>query len=309
MNFGKYALLALAGAGLLTFASCGKDEKKAAPVIKVMHETTELKGTLKEADFPILVVATPADDVKELSFMVTYTQEGGQTGEQKSQKISGKKESLGYTGKIKKEDLPTGIKKGTIIISAKGSDATGKLEVNFDFNADNGGGNGGGNDTPAKNWGEVKNGWLNHKAADGCTAAWNLKDGEALEIKANVDHPEKLYMMNVSTGKSDKTTGEFFSTFTSEVAKFSTEPKKVSGNGCMFVNVKSGLNFETATVADVEAKATGMSKAVENPAENDVIIAKHNDELYLIKITKISKTGKTTRVGEGYMQFQYKAKK
>lgn len=309
MNFGKYALLALAGAGLLTFASCGKDEKKAAPVIKVMHGTTELKGTLKEADFPILVVATPADDVKELGFMVTYTQEG-QTGEQKSQKISGKKESLGYTGTIKKEDLPTGIKKGTIIISAKGSDATGKLEVNYDFNADNGGGNGGGNDTPAKTWGEVKNGFLNHKATDGATAAWDLKTGEALKIKENKNTPEKLYMMNISTGHAeDATKAVFSSTFTSDVAKFSTEPKTVKGNGCMFVNVKSGLNFETATVAEVEAKATGMSTTVENPVENDVIIAKYNDELYLIKVTEISKTATATRKGQGCMKFQYKAKK
>ncbi len=300
MNFGKYALLALAGAGLLTFASCGKDEKKAAPVIKVMHGSDNVTGkTLKQADFPILAVATPADEVKEIGFEVTYKQEG-QTGNQAYKKISAKKESLGYTGTINEKDLPSGIKEGTIIISAKGPDATGKLEVSFNFNADNGGGNGGGNETPAETWGEVKNGALNHKAGS-AKGAYDLKNNIGVSITTG--DKESMYMMNTSTGDKD-----FQASFTSDKVSITANgvKKDYMGNGCMYAKV-SGVDFATVTVADARAKFTGASATMTDLKQNDILLAQKGNEFYILKITEVSKT--SSRKSEGFMAFEYKLAK
>ena len=111
MNFGRIALLALASAGMVFFASCnGNKEKKSAPVILVKTGTnlSDLKGDATEASFPLTVIAKPASGLKvsTLEFSVAYKNAAGQDATQAKKKISGKNETAGYTGMIQLADLP-----------------------------------------------------------------------------------------------------------------------------------------------------------------------------------------------------------
>ena len=301
MNFGKYALLALAGVSLLAFTSCKKDEKKPAPSIKVNYGNNELKGDATA--FPLIVIATPADEVKGLSFVVKYKNAEGNDATQDSKKISGKKETLGYTGEIKETDLPTGIKEGTIIITAEGPDAKSTKEVKYNLSG-----------TPTPNptpnptetgWtATVRNGALNHKTSDKYpNAAFDLKAGSGLRIREEGKENNR-YMMNTTKGSN-----EFKAEFTSEKIDFykqdGTVDKSFKGNGCEFTKV-TGLDFDKATAAEAAAKFVAGTKTI-TVDKDDIIVAKKGDELYLLKITEISKTG--GRAGQGYLTFSYKTKK
>lgn len=299
MNFGKYALLALAGVSLLAFTSCKKDEKKPAPSIKVNYGNNELKGDATA--FPLIVIATPADEVKGLSFVVKYKNAEGNDATQDSKKISGKKETLGYTGEIKETDLPTGIKEGTIIITAEGPDAKSTKEVKYNLS-------GTPNPTPNPSetgWtGTTREGALNHKTSnEHPNSAFDLKAGSGLKIREEGKEGNR-YMMNTTKGSN-----EFKAEFTSEKIDFykqdGTVEKSFKGNGCEFTKV-TGLDFDKATATEAAAKFVAGTKTLA-VNEGDIVVAKKGDELYLLKITKISKTG--GRAGQGYMTFSYKTKK
>lgn len=298
MNFGKVALLALAGAGLLYFSSCNKEkESKEAPKFTINDKNNKnidlSKPITDRAIFPLTVIAKPDKDlkVKEITWVVTYGS-SSQPG-----KLTIKSESQGYVGKFEATNIPTNVEKGKIKFTATDNkEASTTIELDFNF----------GNVTPdpgqEATWGEVKNGAINHKSTAQGFSAFDLKNGVGLNITTG-SKQEDRYMMNTSTGDKN-----FEATFTSE--KVSVNNKDYMGNGTEFVEL-SGVDFTTVTVAAAEAAFTAGSKEKTlTVTTNDVVAAKKGNEFYILKIGEISQTGHTkTRKSEGYMKFQYKAKK
>lgn len=303
MNFGKVALLALAGASMVFFASCGKDQKQAAPTISVKNTNNKDLGKdgAVKTDFPLIVSAKAAEGLKvsELSFTVKYKNAEGNPSEQKEKKISAKNETIGYTGKIELTDLPASINEGTIIIYALDSQKNkSQTEIKYNFG------------TPDPNkpeeaaWDAVKEGYLNHKAAAN-PGAFNLKTGKAVSITTG--DAAGRYMMNTSQGNN----GEFQASFTSDKVTIKAEGqqtgKDYEGNKTVFLKA-AGKDFDKLTVKEAEEMIKSTTNmTVENAQVGDIYIAKHNAELYLIKITNIDKT--KIRTNKGVMEFTYKAKK
>ena len=297
MNFGKVALLALAGAGLLYFSSCNKDkESKEAPKFTINdkdNKNVDLNKPITDrAIFPLTVIAKPDKDlkVKEITWVVTYGS-SSQPG-----KLTIKSESQGYVGKFEATNIPTNVEKGKIKFTATDNkEASTTIELDFNF----------GNVTPdpgqEATWGEVKNGAINHKSTAQGFSAFDLKNGVGLNITTG-SKQEDRYMMNTSTGDKD-----FEAKFTSESVKVAD--KSYTGNGTEFV--KLSVDFTTVTVAAAEAAFNSGSKfKTMTVTTNDVVAAKKGNEFYILKIGEISQTGHTkTRKSEGYMKFQYKAKK
>lgn len=296
MNFGKVALLALAGAGLLYFSSCNKEkESQEAPKFTINDKNNKnidlSKPITDRTIFPLTVIAKPDKDlkVKEITWVVTYGS-SSQPG-----KLTIKSESQGYVGKFEATNIPTNVEKGKIKFTATDNkEASTTIELDFNF----------GNVTPdpgqEATWGEVKNGAINHKSTAQGFSAFDLKNGVGLNITTG-SKQEDRYMMNTSKGDQD-----FEAKFTSE--KVSVASKDYMGNGTEFV--KLDVDFATVTVAAAEAAFTAGSKAKTlTVATNDVVAAKKGNEFYILKIGEISKTGHKTRLSQGYMTFQYKAKK
>lgn len=299
MNFGKVALLALAGAGLLYFSSCNKEkESKEAPKFTINDKNNKnidlSKPITDRTIFPLTVIAKPDKDlkVKEITWVVAYGS-SSQPG-----KLTIKSESQGYVGKFEATNIPTNVEKGKIKFTATDNkEASTTIELDFNF----------GNVTPdpgqEATWGEVKNGAINHKSTATGFAAFDLKNGVGLNITTG-SKQEDRYMMNTSTGDQN-----FKAEFTSE--KVSVGNKDYMGNGTEFVKL-SGVDFTTVTVAAAEAAFTAAGSKVKilTVATNDVVAAKKGNEFYILKIGEISQTGHTkTRLSQGYMKFQYKAKK
>lgn len=301
MNFGRIALLALASAGMVFFASCnGNKEKKSAPVILVKTGTnlSDLKGDATEASFPLTVIAKPASGLKvsTLEFSVAYKNAAGQDATQAKKKISGKNETAGYTGMIQLADLPAGVKEGTITIFATDSDKSeSKLDIKYNLSGT----------TPTPNPGETgwdaeKQGAINH-ATGGKNGAFNLKAGKGEMLATG--KPEDRYMMNTSKEKQDFVAGWS----SKEVNGLASKPK---GNNTAFV--KATVDYDKVTVADAETafKAATASTDVAAVAEGDVYLAQKGTEFYIIKITKVDNDNNSTRKGEkGCIEFSYKAKK
>ena len=291
MNFGKYALLALAGVSLLAFTSCNKDEKKAAPVIKVLSGTAELNGDATADKFPLIVAAKPADGVKmkELSFVVKYKQ-GDNESKSDKKVISAKDETLGFTGKIAKEDLPQGVAEGTIIITAvdkEKSESTKEVKFNF-----------GSAPQPKSEWGAEKKGAINHSngAANG---GFDLKNGNTVSLQKG--DAANRYMMNVSTDG-----GAFQKAWSS--AKVSS--LNATGNGTKFAKVSVDYATVTPDAAKTAFDAASPSTEVTGVNENDVYVAVKDTEVYIIKVTKIdTENNSSMRAGKGCIEFSYKAKK
>ena len=296
MNFGKVALLALAGAGLLYFSSCNKEkESKEAPKFTINDKNNKnidlSKPITDRTIFPLTVIAKPDKDlkVKEITWVVTYGS-SSQPG-----KLTIKSESQGYVGKFEATNIPTNVEKGKIKFTATDNkEASTTIELDFNF----------GNVTPdpgqEATWGEVKNGAINHKSTAQGFSAFDLKNGVGLNITTG-SKQEDRYMMNTSKGDQD-----FEATFTSE--KVSVANKDYMGNGTEFV--KLDVDFATVTVAAAEAAFNSGSKLkTMTVTTNDVVAAKKGNEFYILKIGEISKTGHKTRLSQGYMTFQYKAKK
>ena len=292
MNFGKYALLALAGVSLLAFTSCKKDEKKPAPSIKVNYGNNELKGDATA--FPLIVIATPADEVKGLSFVVKYKNAEGNDATQDSKKISGKKETLGYTGEIKETDLPTGIKEGTIIITAEGPDAKSTKEVKYNLS-------GTPNPTPNPSetgWTTEKKGAINHSngAANG---GFDLKSEKTVSLQSG--DAANRYMMNVSTDG-----GAFQKAWSSS----KVPSLNAAGNGTKFAKVTVDYAAVTVEAAKAAFAAASSSTEVTGVNEGDVYVAVKDAEVYIIKVTKIDTNNNSSmRAGKGCIEFSYKAKK
>ncbi len=292
MNFGKYALLALAGVSLLAFTSCNKDEKKAAPVIKVLSGTAELSGDATADKFPLIVAAKPADGVKmkELSFVVKYKQ-GDNESKSDKKVISAKDETLGFTGKIELADLPQGVAEGTIIITAvdkEKSESTKEVKFNF-----------GSAPQPESGWGAEKKGAINHSngAANG---GFDLKNGNTVSLQKG--DAANRYMMNVSTDG-----GAFQKAWSSAKVP---GLNNAAGNGTKFAKV----TVDYATVTPVAAKtafdAASPSTEVTGVNEGDVYVAVKDAEVYIIKVTKIDTNNNSSmRSGKGCIEFSYKAKK
>ena len=296
MNFGKVALLALAGAGLLYFSSCNKEkESKEAPKFTINDKNNKnidlSKPITDRAIFPLTVIAKPdkALKVKEITWVVTYGS-SSQPG-----KLTIKSESQGYVGKFEATNIPTNVEKGKIKFTATDNkEASTTIELDFNF----------GTVTPDPGqdatWGEVKNGAINHKSTTQGFSAFDLKNGVGLNITTG-SKQEDRYMMNTSTGDQN-----FKAEFTSE--KVSVSNKDYMGNGTEFVKL-SGVDFTTVTVAAAEAAFNSGSKfKTMTVTTNDVVAAKKGSEFYILKIGEISQTGHT-RTSQGYMKFQYKAKK
>ncbi len=298
MNFGKVALLALAGAGLLYFSSCNKEkESKEAPKFTINDKNNKnidlSKPITDRTIFPLTVIAKPDKDlkVKEITWVVTYGS-SSQPG-----KLTIKSESQGYVGKFEATNIPTNVEKGKIKFTATDNkEASTTIELDFNF----------GNVTPdpgqEATWGEVKNGAINHKSTAQGFSAFDLKNGVGLNITTG-SKQEDRYMMNTSTGDQD-----FEATFTSE--SVNVADKSYMGNGTEFVKL-SGVDFDAVTVAAAEAAFNSGSKSKKmTVTTNDVVAAKKGNEFYILKIGEISKTGHAkTRLSQGYMKFQYKAKK
>ena len=297
MNFGKVALLALAGAGLLYFSSCNKEkESKEAPKFTINDKNNKnidlSKPITDRMIFPLTVIAKPDKDlkVKEITWVVTYGS-SSQPG-----KLTIKSESQGYVGKFEATNIPTNVEKGKIKFTATDNkEASTTIELDFNF----------GTVTPdpgqEATWGEVKNGAINHKSTAQGFSAFDLKNGVGLNITTG-SKQEDRYMMNTSKGDQN-----FEATFTSE--KVSVANNDYMGNGTEFVKLE--VDFATVTVAAAEAAFTAGSKVKTlTVATNDVVAAKKGNEFYILKIGEISSTGHTnTRLSQGYMKFQYKAKK
>lgn len=300
MNFGKYALLALAGVSLLAFTSCKKDDKAKNPPKFVVNDkdgkniTAELTS---RTVFPLEIRVTPGDGLKitELTYSVTYDPA---SGENKGKIDDLKKVDSHFQGHFAEAKIPADKTKGTITFKAVDSEkGENTISVKFNF----GGTTPGGDDNPPAEtgWmGAAREGYLNHKSStDYPNAAFNLKSGSPMAIAGG--NEADRYMMNTSTGEKP-----FKAEFTSD--KLTMAGKEHKGNGCEFTKV-AGLDFDKATAAEAEAKFVAGTKTL-TVAEGDVIVAKKGTEVYLIKITKVSTTsGK--RASEGYMTFSYKTKK
>lgn len=303
MNFGKIALLALAGASMAFFASCGKDEKqKAAPTILVKNkDIKDLGPKALETDFPLNIFVRPTEGLKvsSVSYTVSYKNKEGQAATTPKKDITVKKGPQGYTGQIELKGLPEGIKEGTITIVAVDSEKSeAKAEIVYNFNpAPNPP-----QPTPESGWGETKEGWLNHKAGNK-EGAFNLKTCTAVSITSG--EANDRYMMNTSKGEN----GKFEASFTSEKVSITAngQNKDYMGNKTVFKKVEN-KEFDKITVKDAEEMIKNVdTKTVEKAQVNDIFIAKHGDELYLLKVTKIDMN--SLRLNTGHMVFSYKAKK
>ncbi|MGP1461218.1 MAG: hypothetical protein ACTTKF_06540 [Bacteroides sp.] len=308
MNFGKYALLALAGVSLLAFTSCKKDDKAKNPPKFVVNDkdgkniTAELTS---RTVFPLEIRVTPGDGLKitELTYSVTYDPAAG---ENKGKIDDLKKVDSHFQGHFAEAKIPTDKTKGTITFKAVDSDK-GENTISVKFNFGGATPNPGGNDNPPAETGwtsTTRDGALNHKTSDAHpNAAFDLKAGSGLKIKEEGKEANR-YMMNTTKGNN-----EFKAEFTSDKIDFYNKEGKVEstskGNGCEFTKV-TGLDFDKATATEAAAKFVAGTKTL-TVNEGDIVVAKKGDELYLLKITKISKTG--GRAGQGYMTFSYKTKK
>lgn len=304
MNFGKIALLALAGASMAFFASCGKenDKQKSAPTILVKNkDIKDLGPKALETDFPLNIFVRPTEGLKvsSVSYTVSYKNKEGQPSTTTKKDITVKKGPQGYTGQIELKGLPEGIKEGTITIVAVDSEKSeAKAEIVYNFNPAPTP-----QPTPESGWGEKKEGWLNHKAgAQG--GAFDLK--HAKEVSITSGNADDRYMMNTSKGEN----GKFEASFTSEKVSITAngQSKNYMGNKTVFKKVDN-KEFDKITVKEAEEMIKNVdTKTVENVKVNDIFIAKHNDELYVLMVTKIDENT-LHRANVGHMVFSYKAKK
>lgn len=305
MNFGKYALLALAGVSLLAFTSCKKEETKNAPtlIIKTKADKEVGKEAVKAEDFDLFanVKVDKSLKVKELSYTVKYTKAN------ETNQVDGKKEIVKteyvktedkYVGKIEKAKIPAEAAKGTIEVVVLDSDGKKVSQtVNFDFSGATP--NPGPAPTPETGWGAEKNGAINH--VNGTKeGAFDLKNGKPVSVLNG--NQADLYMINTSTGKETDFVAGWSSDKVTSVNK--------TGNGTKFAKV--AVDFAKVTVADAKTAfdAASPSTTVSDVAVNDVYVAVKDAETYIIKVTKVDKEENSSRKkGRGCIEFSYKAKK
>lgn len=280
MNFGKVALLALASASIVFLASCKDDpKKKSAPTVVVKTAADkELKEAAKEADFPLLIQATPDKDVtiKKITIQVI-------NGDSKLDVVelnTEKSKTLNATlAKIERKEIPENVKVGKIAIVVTDSEkATTAPTIEFNFNGTN-------PSTDEAKWSASKEGVINN-AAGVKEGAFNLKAG--VKVKLTEGNKADRYMMNTTaSGKA------FAAAWTS--GKITSIDPNPEGNGCKFQKVT--LDFDKVTVKEAEAayKDAEAKMAVDGVAANDVYLAKLGDEFYIIKIQKVDKDNNSTR--------------
>ncbi len=304
MNFGKYALLALAGVSLLAFTSCKKEETKNAPtlIIKTKADKEVGKDAVKAEDFDLFanVKVDKSLKVKELSYTVKYTKAN------ETNQVDGKKEIVKteyvktedkYVGKIEKAKIPAEAAKGTIEVVVLDSDGKKVSQtVNFDFSGATP--NPGPAPTPETGWGAEKNGAINHSngAANG---GFDLKNGVTVSLQSG--DAANRYMMNVSTDG-----GAFQKAWSS--AKVSS--LNAAGNGTKFAKVAVDYATVTVDAAKTAFDAAGPSTEVTGVNSGDIYVAVKDAEVYIIKVTKVDTNANSSmRAGKGCIEFSYKAKK
>lgn len=308
MNFGKYALLALAGVSLLAFTSCKKEETKNAPtlIIKTKADKEVGKDAVKAEDFDLFanVKVDKSLKVKELSYTVKYTKAN------ETNQVDGKKEVVKteyvktedkYVGKIEKAKIPAEAAKGIIEVVVLDSDGKKVSQtVNFDFSGVTP--NPGPAPTPETGWGAEKNGAINH--VNGVkSGSFDLKNG-ANVASQDAAKKESRYMMNTSMGEGKP----FVAGWTSEkVASLGN----AEGNGTKFAKVAVDYAKVTVEAAKAAFDAASPSMTVSDVAVDNVYVAVKDTEVYIIKITKVDNTNNSTRKKEdkGCIEFSYKAKK
>ena len=300
MNFGKYALLALAGVSLLAFTSCKKDDKAKNPPKFVVNDkdgkniTAELTS---RTVFPLEIRVTPGDGLKitELTYSVTYDPA---SGENKGKIDDLKKVDSHFQGHFAEAKIPADKTKGTITFKAVDSDK-GENTISIKFNF--GGTTPGGNDNPPAEtgWGAEKNGAINHVNGlkDG---GFNLKSG--VNVSGLNGKSEDLYMINTSTGKET----DFVAGWSSDLVKSVNK----SGNGTKFAKVTVDYDKVTVTAAKTAFDAASPSTTVSDVVVGNIYVAVKDAEVYILKITKVDKEENSTRKkGRGCIEFSYKAKK
>lgn len=303
MNFGKYALLALAGVSLLAFTSCKKDDKAKNPPKFVVNDkdgkniTAELTS---RTVFPLEIRVTPGDGLKitELTYSVTYDPA---SGENKGKIDDLKKVDSHFQGHFAEAKIPADKTKGTITFKAVDSDK-GENTISIKFNF--GGTTPGGNDNPPAEtgWGAEKNGAINH--VNGVkSGSFDLKNGANVSSE-DAAKKESRYMMNTSTGENKP----FVAGWTSDkVASLGNK----EGNGTKFAKVAVDYAKVTVEAAKAAFDAASPSMTVSDVAVDNVYVAVKDAEVYIIKITKVDNTNNSTRKAgdKGCIEFSYKAKK
>ncbi len=300
MNFGKYALLALAGVSLLAFTSCKKDDKAKNPPKFVVNDkdgkniTAELTS---RTVFPLEIRVTPGDGLKitELTYSVTYDPAAG---ENKGKIDDLKKVDSHFQGHFAEAKIPADKTKGVITFKAVDSEkGENTISVKFNF----GGTTPGGNDNPPAEtgWGAQKDGAVNHVNGRK-EGAFDLKNGKPVSVETGKQ--ADFYMINTSTGKETDFVAGWSSDKVTSVDK--------TGNGTKFAKVT--VDYDKVTVADAKTafNAASPSTTVSDVVVGNIYVAVKDAEVYILKITKVDKEENSTRKkGRGCIEFSYKAKK
>lgn len=324
MRYTRWMLLVAAVLGLAVgVSSCKKDDQNIpGPKISFVDQLTS-NTEIKEVALAkkSVYVAVKTDDKTELE-KIEYQFVGKSSSGESATKAKVEVKKGWINGGKKEASSPRGKKEYRFEVEIPADRGT-YTELKLNISARDKAGNnaekgikveiGGTNPTPnpdpkpveGTKFGEEKTtGVVNHAHGAG-TMGFNLKKGEKLNLDAVIATSENAYVLHNTSGNDSS----FSPSITSgEVNIADKSGKKAKGNGTKFVKV-TNVDYATVTVEDAK-KAFDAGKAdvtVSGLKKDEVIVAVHGKEIYLIKVTNVSMSGKSTRASVGFIEFNYKA--
>lgn len=314
MKLKRIAAIAAVTLGLMVgFSACKDDTSIPGPAIKITKGDKFYSSD--EAILPpfnIIVNVDKETSIKSVQWQFVY--KDGDTQNKTELKTFTLHKVEGTEGQevhipFKDGQLPTN--EGTLIITA--TDKNGGIGIREQKI--------GGGDTPAPNpddekpkgdMGKVKEGVIHHANGTG-NFAFDLKNGKKLSRDDST--PAERYIMHNSPENNSAFALSFTSDKVTGLVEKGEDPKnasakKAAGNLTKFARLQS-LNFSaeelTAAKCKEEFDKGQGTTTVTDVKEGNIYVAVKDNEIYVIKIGKCSTKGNSTRGGEGFIEFTYRA--